>query len=166
MMDVRKYAKWLAGAGLADESEIVGLSTYEIAGIEHARSISLPDDYKEFLSQCGRCAGMFGRDIDILYPHFLKLNGEFLEVAEEFGIGYRPPINAYFFSAYQGGSFHYFVCGGNDASVYVLNDGDVAPNFVSESFSSFMLGAVSSYQDALLQKPDKSWMLYADDGEN
>jgi hypothetical protein len=156
---MKKFIEWLTGAGLADESEILGLSDDEINGIEQARAISLPEDYKDFLRQCGRNAGLFGRDIDIIYPNFLSLNKEFYEIAEEFGIDYRPPANAFFFSAYQGGSFHYFICGSDDSKTYVLNDGDTVPVVVSESFTSFMLDAISSYQDAFFQNPDKSWML-------
>lgn len=155
---MKKFLRWLAGAALADESEIRGLSHEEINAIEKARGVSLPEDYKDFLSCCGRSAGLFGKDIDILYPNFLSLNKEFHEVAEEFGIFYEPPVDAFFFSAYQGGYFHYFLCESNDASIYVLNDGDLLPTLVSDSFTTFVLNAVSSYQDIFFQNPDKSWM--------
>lgn len=156
---MKKFVRWLTGARLADESEIQGLSHDEINAIEEARGVSFPSDYKDFLSQCGRSAGLFGRDIDIFYPNFLSLNKEFLEVSEEFGIDYEPPANAFFFSAYQGGSFHYFVCQSGDTNVYVLSDGDSAPTVVSDSFTTFMLNAVSSFQDAFFEKADKSWMI-------
>ena len=157
---MENYVKWLTGSGLASETEIAGLSNKKITQIEGEYSIKLPNEYKDFLRQCGRRAGMFARDIDIFYPNFLRLRDEFDEVAEDFGIKYKPEANAFFFSAYQGGSFHYFLCESADTKIYVLNDGDTLPAVANESFTAFVLCAISSYQDALFGKSNKDWMQY------
>ncbi len=133
-----KFIKWLINSGLAEESEIKGIAEAEITGIEQERGVSLPDDYKEFLRQCGRSAGLFARDIHLFYPDFLGVEKIFHDVAEEYGIDYRPPVNAFFFSEYQGGSFHYFLCGDNDRTIYVINEGDIGPRLGGDSFTSFV----------------------------
>ena len=152
------YIEWLVLAGLAERNEVQGLHENIIREIEKKYDITLPTTYRDFLMQCGRGAGLFGRDIDILYPNFLGLDGEFNEVATEFGIDYKPPRNAFFFSAYQGGSFHFFVCEEDDPEIYVLNDGDKEPKLASTKFTLFVKDAISSYQDAFYAEPDKHWM--------
>lgn len=146
---MKKFQSALLVAGLAQESDIRGLSEDAIMGIEADRGLTLPTDYKDFLRECGCAAGLFGTDIDILHPRFLNLNEDFLEAAHEFDISYSPPANAFFFSAYQGGSFHYFLCQGTDTKVYVLNDGDSAPTAIASSFTEFMVDAIASWREML-----------------
>ena len=137
----------LRKGGVRDD-QFAGCDSTEVAWLEEAVGLPLPDSYKEFLLTFGRSAGKFGRDF-----HFFLFDSLRLVLADQYKI--RRSINA---SLEDGGSGIYIVeeafffagCSGNfwlfdlrdrrsNPPGYVAsNEGDVV-RVVAWSFTEFLV---------------------------
>ena len=148
------FKKWLIQAGLDEENEIKGITEAEIKTIERFFSISLPESYRDFLSQCGVSAGLLCRDVNFFYDDILYLKDHFLDALEEWGKTFRPPERAFIFSAYQGGSYHYFICDGNDdPAIYVFYEENLEPVLVASGFIEYMKRYISHTRIRFMKIP-------------
>lgn len=153
------FRKWLIQAGLDEEKEIKGISEEEINSIEKMHSIRLPETYKDFLRQCGRSAGLFASDLNFFYDDILYIKERFIEELEGWECDFHPPENAFFFSKYLAGSFHYFICDGNDdPAIWGFDETNLIPIAISPGFIEYMKLGISEYQDMFYDHPDKSWL--------
>lgn len=153
------FRKWLVQAGLDEEKEIKGISEEEINSIEKMHSIRLPETYKDFLRQCGRSAGLFARDINFFYDDILYIKDNFIDSLEDWKCDFQPPKNAFYFSSYLAGSYHYFICDGSDnPAIWGFDETNLSPKAISPGFFEYMRSAISGWQDVFYDHPDKSWL--------
>ena len=73
----------LIDTGLADSESIRGCSLDEVSQIEQAAQRSLPASYADFMSQFGKRAGRFLRDVDIFFPEVLSLHSVALDILKD-----------------------------------------------------------------------------------
>ncbi|MBC3907921.1 SMI1/KNR4 family protein [Undibacterium umbellatum] len=152
------FKKWLEQAGLDEGTGILGISAKEIELIEQKYSIRLPKSYKDFLQQCGISAGLFSRDISFFYDDVLYMWDSFGEAVREWGVSFSLPENAFLFSEYQGGSYHYFICDGNDnPPIFAFSEANPVPIQISSGFVEYIKDSISAYQDMFYKNPDKRW---------
>ncbi|PXX46782.1 SMI1/KNR4 family protein [Undibacterium pigrum] len=141
------FKKWLIQAGICKENEIKGVAEAEIKSLEATFSVTLPGSYKDFLRQCGVSAGVFCQDVDFFYDEIVRLKDDFTDALDEWNKTFRPPEKAFVFSAYQGGSYHYFVCDGNDnPPIYVFYEENLEPVIVAAEFIEYMKKYISAHQ--------------------
>ena len=129
------YRELLIERGIANSSDIVGVSSKELESLEVEIALSLPAAYRQFLSDCGKRAGRLGRDIELFYPQMRHMRTEAEELLDEGTLEYQLPSDAFVFSGYQGYIYHFFRCASSDPPVWRLRDDDEPPMQVADSFS-------------------------------
>lgn len=151
---IMNYIDVLIEAGLDFETPIKGVNELDLDEMCQAQNVThLPQAYKEFMTQCGKGAGLYSRDADFIYPRVCNLKNELLqELADEV---IELPDNAFVFAAYQGYQYKYFLCDENeDPAVYLLmfTDDETVPTLVSDSLTQSILNGINQYKNAFYQQ--------------
>ena len=132
----------LIRAGLAQQSEIKGCSSAEIAEITEHAGRELPEVYKAFLRQMGKGAGWFFRGTTFFYPELLRARRGALELLQDDGEPFRLSEFEFVFSEHQGYQFMYFPLGDEeDPPVYLYQQGHLNSEKLFGRFSDFLIQA-------------------------
>ena len=124
--------------GQATEADFRGCSDAEIASLESAVGLCLPDIFKAYLRLMGWSAGemLCGSDIRFGCLHLLTEEGR----EEMAGRGVTLAPDAFVFFAHQGYDYMYFLasCGAGDPPVHRYHSDWDAPRQVFPAFSGYL----------------------------
>ncbi|QWF18439.1 SMI1/KNR4 family protein [Lysobacter capsici] len=138
----------IISAGLDIKRPILGLSDEEIEEIERHQAVKLPAQYKLFLKECGKSAGLLFNDVDFSFPSLKYLKQELKVAIEENGADFLIADNAFVFSAYQGSQYLYFICDQDDPPTFrVYDDGTVESG--ADSFSELIEKVIEDWRSTL-----------------
>lgn len=98
MLTSDEFIQRLIRAGIATQETIMPCSDADIARIEDAVGLHLPDYYKQFLLAAGKCAGTFMEDCSFYYPELLEMTAEAKRMLLAFeGESLQLPVDAFVF---------------------------------------------------------------------
>ncbi len=98
MLTSDEFIQRLIRAGIATQETIVPCSDADIARIEDAVGLHLPDYYQQFLLAAGKCVGAFMDDCSFYYPELLQMTAEAKRMLIAFeGNRLRLPADAFVF---------------------------------------------------------------------
>lgn len=133
----------LAVAGLVDPDSILGCSTDEIASIEDAFDLTLPEAYSSFLSKAGKGCGDFLHGTDFLFPDILRNRQEAEWLLERCGSTWTLARHHFVFVQHHGYQFMYFdVVMGDDPPVFYYSDEAELPRQIFARFSEWFRQAI------------------------
>lgn len=129
----------LLASRLADPASIHGCSASELDQIEVVAQRQLPRSYADFMTNFGKGAGRFLRDVEIFYPKVLSLKpvaNEILQDYEELHLSLAP--SAFVFAVRNKEQFMCFSDITVDPPVHFYMSGDPAISKVAETFWEFI----------------------------
>lgn len=129
----------LLTSGLADPASIHGCSPGDLHQIEVVAQRPLPSSYADFMTNFGRGAGRFLRDVDIFYPKVLTLKPVAIEILQDYEeLHLSLPPSAFVFAVRNREQFMCFSDITVDPPVHFYMSGDPAISTVAETFWEFI----------------------------
>ncbi len=105
--------------GIPNPRKFVPCTEEEVAHLEEATHLSLPQTYREFLRTMGKDADLFLMGSDFMYPQLLNLQEVAREILIEDAFPQSLPEDAFVFFMHQGYQFGFFrTSEGDDPPVY------------------------------------------------
>jgi SMI1/KNR4 family protein SUKH-1 len=145
---VEKAILQLSESGLVNLRDLKGCTAEEIAQIENAFQLRLPDVYKELLARMGKAAGQFMIGSDYLFPAPLRLRKEAEALVQQSGARSRLDPDHFVFLGHQGYEFLFFDARDTpDPAVFLLMEGE-EPKKVFSHFSEWLLSSVADEIEA------------------
>jgi hypothetical protein len=124
--------------GFADDETLEGCTPAEILSIETQLGIALPDVYRTFLKEMGKCTGDFLSGIDVTYPAILS----FKETAQRLlRYANASPLSstAFVFALHQDYQFMFFdTTKGDDPPIFHYREKDVKSRQLYDSYSNWL----------------------------
>jgi len=150
------FKEKILGTILDQKRPTVGVTGDDIVELEVRQGVQLPMTYKQFLTECGRSAGLLLYDVSAFFPQTRELKEDVMEMLEEEGVNIDIPDNAFFFSSYLGDQYNYFICDGSqDPEVFHLDSrGRVTQ--LAESFSAFIDACIEESKDEFSRPEGKA----------
>lgn len=143
--EIMDYKKILIERNIAEAHEILGVSESEIVEIERIYSVRLPDQYRSFLSSCGRRAGRLASTIHFFYPEVLDIRETYDAIVHEEGIHLDLPGKTFIFSSFEGAIFDVFICDGyHENNVYRIHLNDASIIEERMDFQQHFMGLVET----------------------
>jgi ankyrin repeat protein len=151
---VREAKARLLRYGIAKEEDARGCTEPDIASLEQAVGVTLPEVYSEFLRLMGREAGLL---LVGIYKYLPELQRSARKSLEYCGADYRLPDKSFVISMGQAFDFLFFhTDAGDDPPVFLFEEGEAAPRQVSDSFSQWLLKNVEDHRIVLGPDPYSS----------
>lgn len=151
MTTTQQIRERLISSELATPESILGCSDAELGQIAVNAGRELPIAYRQFMTEFGKKAGRFLRDVEIFYPAVLSLRpvaGEIVQDYEEFQI--ELPSSAFVFAMRQKEQFMFFDGNSDDPPVKFYMSGDPEITTIAKTFweviESELDIAVESYE--------------------
>lgn len=134
---IDSFTKRLLEHGLVSGETIQGCSDDEIASIESAFNVKLPNAYKDFLRRMGKKCGDFLGEAIRTYPGIVDLAPESVDNLLKANPAYSLPPTAFVFVEIYGYQFFFFDTkdGLEDPPVFRYNEGVGKPIKISESIT-------------------------------
>jgi hypothetical protein len=155
----------LTALGVAKPQEIVGCTDEEIARVQSASGLRLPEAYVAFLRVAGKGAGRFLTDVDLYYDKIMSLN---VKAAEKLhlweGNKLRLPEKAFVFAMRYGEQFMFFLADGkqSDPPIYLYLEGAGTFKQVANSFWEIIEGELLDLERFRTTHPDAPYWRQSD----
>lgn len=136
----------LVQSGLASRGSLQGCTPEEIASIDSHFGLRLPQCYRDFLTQVGRCAGAFLVGFDYSFPKMFEFRDWAGQMIQQSGWSFSLPKIAYVFFFDPAGAFLFFHCNGDpDPPVLMFIETENDARKVFDTFSDWLLGVIQDH---------------------
>lgn len=113
MIDVSHLTCLMEKRGVADKSELVGVSDTEIQSLENYFGLTFPACYHQFLRSFGRSAGFLSPWMAIYFDDLKEIRDQFDGLVAASDLSFNLPANALLIANWES-VFDFLVCDGSD----------------------------------------------------